>query len=280
MQAASPTPKEPSCGLIMPISAIDGCPAEHWAEVKAVVIESVESIQKPRFTVRLVSDADETGVIQKRIVQNVYNSEIVVCDVSAKNPNVMFELGLRLAFDKPTVIIKDDKTDYSFDTGVIEHVTYPRDLRFTKIVDFKNTLADKVAATYKAGLSDANHSPFLKNFGTFQVAALNQTEVAPDKIVVELLTEMQGDIDVLKRRVDDGSLRRRNRFESDMVTGISKIMTAVAKYKRKHKIANLSSLAGDQDLYSFVQNEFFAPDYFRDPQEFTEAIDNVLRGAS
>jgi hypothetical protein len=34
----------------------------------------------------------------------------------------MFELGMRLAFDKPTVIIKDDKTDYMFDTGIIEHV--------------------------------------------------------------------------------------------------------------------------------------------------------------
>src|SRR5712692_8909640 len=142
--------KEPACGLIMPISAVDECTAEHWAEVKAVVIEAIESIEEPRFTVRLVSDADESGVIQKRIVQNVYNSDIIVCDVSAKNPNVMFELGLRLAFDKPTVIIKDDKTDYSFDTGIIEHVTYPRDLRFAKIVDFKNTLADKVVATHKA----------------------------------------------------------------------------------------------------------------------------------
>jgi len=264
----------------MPISAIDGCLPEHWAEVKSVVIEAVESIEDPRFTVRLVSDADESGVIQKRIVQNVYNSDIVVCDVSAKNPNVMFELGLRLAFDKPTVIIKDDKTDYSFDTGIIEHVTYPRDLRFAKIVDFKNTLADKVAATHRAALSDANHSPFLRNFGTFQVAALSQTEVASDKIVVELLTEIQGDIDVLKRRVDDGSLRRRSRLDESAVTGVSKIVSAVAKYKRKHKITNLAALIGDRALYEFIQGEFFAPDYFREEPEFIEAVNGVLRGAA
>jgi hypothetical protein len=34
-----------------------------------------------------------------------------LCDVSGKNANVMFELGLRLAFDNPTIIIKDDKTE-------------------------------------------------------------------------------------------------------------------------------------------------------------------------
>lgn len=79
-----------------------------------------------------MSDADDVGVIQKRIVQGVYGADLIVCDVSCKNSNVMFELGMRLAFDKPTVIIKDDKTDYTFDTGVIEHITYPRDLRFQR----------------------------------------------------------------------------------------------------------------------------------------------------
>ena len=111
-----------TCGLVMPISAIDGATADHWAEVKAIITEAVEAIDEVKFTVRLVSDADEIGVIQKRIVQNIYTSDIIACDVSGKNPNVMFELGMRLAFDKATVIVKDDKTDYSFDTGIIEHV--------------------------------------------------------------------------------------------------------------------------------------------------------------
>jgi hypothetical protein len=102
-------PKTLSCGLVMPISAIDGCTAEHWSEVKSIIIEAVESITDPIFSVRLVGDADDIGVIQKRIVQNLYSSDIIVCDVSGKNPNVMFELGMRLAFDKPTVIVKDEK---------------------------------------------------------------------------------------------------------------------------------------------------------------------------
>jgi len=42
---------------------------------------------------------------------------MIVCDISGRNPNVMFELGLRLAFDKPAIIIKDEITPYSFDTS-------------------------------------------------------------------------------------------------------------------------------------------------------------------
>lgn len=163
-----------TCGLIMPISALDGCSADHWTDVKTIISDAVESIQQEKFIVKLVSDADDVGVIQKRIVQNIYNSDVVVCDVSGKNPNVMFELGLRLAFDKPTVIVKDDKTDYSFDTGIIEHVPYPRDLRFNRMVAFKSGLANKVLATYSASKEDPAHSTFLKNFGKFQTASLSE----------------------------------------------------------------------------------------------------------
>jgi hypothetical protein len=212
--SATTIPAELMCGLIMPISALDGCSAEHWSEVQSIIIDAVDSIAEPRFVPRLVSDADDVGVIQKRIIQNVYNSTIVICDVSGKNPNVMFELGLRLAFDKPTVIVKDDKTGYSFDTGVIEHLEYPRDLRFTKIVDFKRKLADKVLNTHKAAVADPNHSPFLKSFGQFLVASLNQTETSPDKVILEVLAEIQRDMHLLRERAyTERRLSRREEME-------------------------------------------------------------------
>ncbi|WP_328802004.1 hypothetical protein T3H97_06235 [Paenibacillus sp. LX16] len=178
-------------GLVMPISPIEDCSAEHWADVKSILTESVQTIEKYKVQVTLVSDADDTGVIQKRIVQNIYNSDVVICDVSCKNANVMFELGMRLAFDKPTIIVKDDITGYSFDTQVIEHLSYPRDLRFTKINDFQIALSRKVVATYEKSLSDPDHSTFLKNFGQFKVAELSETSISSDKLILETLNDMQ-----------------------------------------------------------------------------------------
>jgi hypothetical protein len=99
----------------------------------------------------------------------------------------MFELGLRLAFDKPTIIIKDDKTSYSFDTSPIEHLEYPRDLRFTKIVDFKESLKHKVKATLDKSKSDPNYTTFLKHFGTFTVAKLDTKEVSKEDFIIEEL---------------------------------------------------------------------------------------------
>jgi len=97
----------PVCGIVMPISSIDGCNEAHWSDVHEILTEAIEDAG---FEANLVSNADDVGIIQKRIIQNLYENPIVVCDVSGKNPNVMFELGLRLAFDKPTIIVKDDRT--------------------------------------------------------------------------------------------------------------------------------------------------------------------------
>lgn len=188
--------KNPKCGIVMPISAIDNCSSDHWSEVLSIL---KESIVQSGFDPNLVSDADDSGIIQKRIIHNLYSNEILVCDVSGKNPNVMFELGMRLAFDKPTIIIKDDKTDYSFDTSIIEHLSYPRDLRFSKIVTFKDSLIKKIQGTYEKVSKDANYTTFLKNFGEYKVAQLVEKEVSSDIFILSAIEDIRNELSSIRR---------------------------------------------------------------------------------
>lgn len=210
--AASVSAVPPTCGIVMPISTCDGCNEQHWVEVKAIITAAVETAG---YSANLVSDADDVGIIQKRIVQNLYENPIVVCDVSGKNANVMFEMGMRLAFDKPTIIVKDDKTSYSFDTGQIEHLEYPRDLRFARIVDFKELLVEKLKATIDRANKDKNYSPFLKSFGTFSVAKLHTKELSREDFIIEELNEVKNAVLSLQRRASittiqsDAALRAR-----------------------------------------------------------------------
>lgn len=205
--------KEPKvCGIVMPISSIDGCAETHWSEVLEIINEAIDDAG---FEGNLVSNADEVGIIHKRIIQNLYDNPIVVCDVSCKNPNVMFELGLRLAFDKPTIIIKDDKTTYSFDTSAIEHLEYPRDLRFSQIVEFKQKLSAKIQATFKKSTTDANYTTFLKHFGEFKVAKIDQKEVSGQEYILEELKSLRRTV----QRMDRGWVskdRFREHSDSDI----------------------------------------------------------------
>lgn len=187
--------KQPTCGIIMPISLIDNCPPEHWADVLGILKDVCTTND---FIPNLVSDADDIGVIHNRIIEHIYSSDIVICDVSCKNANVMFELGMRLAFDKPTIIIKDDLTGYSFDTSLIEHLEYPRDLRFTSINKFKDSLGKKLTATYEKSKSDPNYSTFLKNFGKYKIAHLEDREVSTDTFILNAIEELRRDVRVIK----------------------------------------------------------------------------------
>lgn len=175
-----------TCGIVMPIASIGEYSASHWIDVQNIIKEAVALAG---YEARLVSESKDSTVIPKSIVQNLYDDDIVVCDVSGKNPNVMFELGMRLAFDKPVVLIKDSITGYSFDTSSIEHLEYPRDLRYSDIQLFKRKLADKLLATLKTSL-ESGYRSFLSNFATIKIAHLEQTTLSEAQVLERILHKL------------------------------------------------------------------------------------------
>lgn len=200
-----------TCGIIMPIAPTLDYPNNHWSDVLAILTEAISETQ---FQAKLVSSDVAIGLIHERIVNNIYSNEIVICDVSSKNPNVMFELGMRLAFDKPTVVIKDERTGYSFDTGVIEHLSYPSSLRFSQIVHFKEELIKRINATYDKSQQDSNYSPFLKSFGkTILPTSINKVEISEISYITDQLGLLTYEIQTLKleqmRQLDNAETEKR-----------------------------------------------------------------------
>lgn len=61
--------------------------------------------------------ANKSGsdIIHKTIVSGIYNAEIILADLTEHNPNVLFELGLAIAFKKKVAIIRAKGTKPIFD---------------------------------------------------------------------------------------------------------------------------------------------------------------------
>lgn len=70
--------------------------------------------QSAGFTVS-TANRQGTDVIQSTIINDLIEAELVVVDLSEHNPNVLFELGLRIAFDKPVALIRAVGTSPIFD---------------------------------------------------------------------------------------------------------------------------------------------------------------------
>lgn len=250
------------CGIVMPISAIDGCTQEHWQEVLDILKDVIVEL---RYEPNLVSDAEESGIIQRRIIQNLYDNKIVVCDVSGKNPNVMFELGIRLAFDKPTIIIKDDCTDYSFDTGVFEHLCYPRDLTYWKILSFKKALKEKITKTLDKARKDPEYSTFLKNFGEFKVAKLGTKTVSKDEYILESLKELKAQVARMGQIRMDQSLFREPVGQGNVS---SLINAGIKRFLAQQDNLSVNGLYNNPDMIEKLV------DYLEENKRLTKICDN------
>jgi hypothetical protein len=203
-------PKEDSrlCGIVMPISDCDGRPASHWADVLKIIQDAANSVG---LSARLVSDTMDSNLIHKEILSNIYNDDIVVVDVSGRNPNVFFELGVRMATQKPTVIVKDDTTSYPFDTGPNRFVEYPRDLRHPQMETFKSRLADALIAT----ISHTAEKSFIGQLGPFQIPKIEAKEISFNDAILSKL-------DVLERRMSMLSTVGNERASDDSMLHVTK----------------------------------------------------------
>src|SRR4051794_3026748 len=91
----------PICGVIMPISATANLSEQHWQNLQTLLHRAIAAAG---FSPRNVWESTSTDRISERIIGNIFQVPIAVADISDLNPNVMLELGLRLASKKPTIV--------------------------------------------------------------------------------------------------------------------------------------------------------------------------------
>ena len=194
----------------------------------------------------------------------------------------MFELGLRLAFDKPTIIVNDDKTGYSFDTAPIEHLSYPRDLSYFKIVEFKTKLKEKIQGTIKKSQEDPLYSPFLKSFGEFKVANIEHKEGSINDVILQRLDDMQQEIGRLTRPSLTGiSINRISDSEKERndITDII-VRDKINQYVTKTKIQESELFENKNNerkkLQDFLEKDKFLCDLCGSEQRLQKVIDKNL----
>jgi hypothetical protein len=186
--AAVPSAEVPHCGIIMPLSDTEGYPVGHWAQVQRLIIRAAG---KAGFSASMVSENLAEDMIQASIVRNVYHNEVVVCDVSSLNPNVMLELGLRMATLLPLVLVFDGEKEYPFDIRSILHVRYPKGLNIFRMEAFVDELAEKIQKVDEAQ-KNQEYQPFLSHFKEVKVepAQLDTTSQNTSEALQTVLNEI------------------------------------------------------------------------------------------
>lgn len=109
-----------------PSLTVYGGDADHFQHVLDHLF--IPAAEKAGFTA--LSPVTGGGdIIHAEIIRKLETADLVLCDMSALNANVFFELGIRTALDRPTLLVRDNVTKHvPFDTIMINHVEYDASL--------------------------------------------------------------------------------------------------------------------------------------------------------
>lgn len=133
------------CFVIMPISDQGDYPEGHFTRVYEQIIKP--AIEESGYSAYRVDDNKISDSIIGNIFEAIQECPMAVCDLSNRNPNVLYELGLRQAYDKPVVLIQDERTERIFDISGINTVSYNSNRLYENVLDAREKIKEAIVAT-------------------------------------------------------------------------------------------------------------------------------------
>lgn len=130
-----------TCFVIMPFADPIG---GYYETVYQPAIERVKL-----KSARADADIYGTGKIIDQIWRGIQAARVLVAELTGRNPNVLYELGLAHALRKPVVLVSSNKDDVPFDVQHVRVIYYDKDDPF-----WGQKLIEKVAENIMSALQD------------------------------------------------------------------------------------------------------------------------------
>ncbi len=118
---------EKICFVIMPIGKHDDKSPEYWKSIYEDIIKPAVEYADSSIKCFRADDEAKSGQITPDIIGHLKQSFICIADVTGKNPNVYYELGLRDSWHNRTITITQNFGDIVFDRSDIRALSYKVD---------------------------------------------------------------------------------------------------------------------------------------------------------
>ena len=105
--------------------------------------------------VRADAEIFGTGKIIDQIWRGIRSAKVLVAELTTKNPNVFYELGLAHALQKPVILVSSNQEDVPFDLRHIRVILYDQTDPF-----WGSKLTDKIADNIKSAVTNPEDAIF------------------------------------------------------------------------------------------------------------------------
>ena len=108
--------------------------SEDLDEVYGTIKEELDSIG---FICHRADDVEGSPIIFNKILTEMFSSRFIIVELSHKNPNVFYELGIAHSFKDPSnIILIKQKPNDKLEKDVVEEYSYPFDLRHLQYIEY------------------------------------------------------------------------------------------------------------------------------------------------
>ena len=240
MSAKKPT-ETPECFIITPIADVEGYPDGHFGHVFDNIISP--SCEQAGYKAVRADHVKETNLIHLDILQKLIAAPIAICDLSTRNPNVLFELGIRQAFDKPVVLIQEKDTPRIFDIAPLRYLEYSKDMKYHEVLDTQTKLKDSLQATAKAEGKAGNINSIVKLMALSSPAQIPDVENKEGLSLDYMRSEMREMRKMVEMAMmDDRKRGRRGSISAIEYERVSSELSQIVSSKRISPDGKLSRL--------------------------------------
>ncbi len=231
-----------NCFVIMPLSEPDGYAKGHFRRVYEDIL--VPACHLAGFAAVRADDVKQSNLIHLDIVQKLLDAPMCLCDLSSRNPNVLFELALRQAFDKPVALVQEIGTQPIFDIAPFRYVEYHKDRIYNEVLVDQKAISTVIRDTFREANSGSGVNSIVR------LLALTKSATIPD------ITPPEASADYLKLIMNEiTQLRREVRSKPGSLTG-----SGTASSHRNPVVGKwLHFVNGQQQLIEFLDSGFIAP---------------------
>jgi hypothetical protein len=253
--------KEKACFAIMPIADVDGYPQGHFKQVYDNLISP--ACVMAGFKPQRADEVKASNFIHLDILNKLLEAPIAICDLSTRNPNVMFELGIRQAFDKPVVLIQEKDTPKIFDITPLRYLEYSKDMRYHDVLKTQVELKDALLATMAADGEVGNVNSIVKLLALNDPAKIPDLKDGKQGLAFEIMqAEMREFRKMLEMSILDGRASgRRGSIAAFEYERISSLLEKLSQDKRLppeirfHELENLARETEEIMMHSEEKGE-------------------------
>lgn len=228
----------------MPISDNPNYPKGHFTRVYEHIIKPACLLAG--FEPIRADDVLNTNHIALDILKKIIDSDMALCDLSNQNPNVLYELGIRQAFNKPVTLIKDSKTNRVFDIQGFRDLEYDENLRIDIVQDIIEDLAERMKITYAD--RDNQINSLVKLLGINPAELSDTTNISVEtELILSQLSSIDNRLNLIENTnktqskyfLNNPTVKEEPLFFDEMDPSVEKFtFDELAKLKKGHKIAH------------------------------------------